>query len=240
MKIDVVLEPSEIRRLSVRDLSQTTCVVFDVLRATSSMLTGLASGVECLVPVTTIEEALEQKRLKPDALLGGERFGERIEGFDVGNSPFEYQGCSGRRIITTTTNGTVALRACERAAKVWVGAVLNLEALIQRIRTEDPTELLLVCAGTFEALALEDVWAAGRLLELLGAGERLEYTDAARVAFATAKAWPKALDALMASRNGGALLKKGRRSEVAWCSEESRISVVGEMSLGEVRSTILF
>lgn len=239
MKIDVVLEPSEITRLGVRDLSRTTCVVFDVLRATSSMLTGLASGVECLIPVTTIEEALEQKRLKPDALLGGERFGERIEGFDLGNSPFEYQACGGRRIITTTTNGTLALRACERAAKVWVGAILNLEALIQRIRAEEPSELLIVCAGTFEALALEDVWAAGRLLELLGEIERFEYTDAARVALAAAKAWPQALEALMVSRNGGVLLGKGRRAEVEWCSEESRISVVGEMSLGEVRSTIL-
>ena len=44
MRIDVALNPSEIARLPERDLSRTTCIVFDVLRATSSMVTALAGG----------------------------------------------------------------------------------------------------------------------------------------------------------------------------------------------------
>jgi len=66
-------------------------VAFDVLRATSSMVTGLAHGVEAILPVSTIEQALEERRLCPEILLGGERFGERM-GFDLGNSPFDYPG----------------------------------------------------------------------------------------------------------------------------------------------------
>ena len=76
MKIDVALNPAEIARLHSRDLARTTCVVFDVLRATSSMITALAHG--------------------------------------VGNSPFEYRELLGRTIITTT-NGMLALWACENA-----------------------------------------------------------------------------------------------------------------------------
>lgn len=239
MKVDVILDPAGIERLRERDLSRATCVVFDVLRATSSMLTGLAHGVEALIPVVTVEEALEQRERFPDALLGGERFGERIEGFDLGNSPFEYERCAGRRIITTTTNGTVALRACAGAQAVWVGAVLNVGALVARLRRELPEEVLLVCAGTFETLALEDVWAAGRVLERLGAGWGGEWSDAAWTAWSVARAWPRGEEALRASRNGRALLSKGREVELMWCGSESALGVIGEMSLGEVRASIL-
>src|SRR4051812_30224806 len=130
MHIDVVLNPAEIALLPGRDLSATTCVVFDVLRATSSMLTALAHGVAEIHPVRTIEEALALKERMPDAVLGGERYGNLIPGFDIGNSPAEYVALAGRSIISTTTNGTVALRACEHAARVLVGAVLNLSALV--------------------------------------------------------------------------------------------------------------
>jgi 2-phosphosulfolactate phosphatase len=238
MRVEVVLDPAGIARLAERDLSGTTCVVFDVLRATSSMVTGLARGVEALIPVVTVEEALETRGRFPGALLGGERLGERIEGFDLGNSPFEYEGCAGRRIITTTTNGTVALRACASAASVWVGAVLNVGAVVERLRCEQPAEVLLVCAGTFETLALEDVWAAGRVLEGLGA-DTGGWSDSAWTAWSVARAWPRAEEALRASRNGRALLAKGRDREVAWCAQESALNVVGEMSLGEVRASIL-
>src|SRR5712675_737545 len=117
MHIDVVLHPAEIALLPARDLSGTTCVVFDVLRATSSMVTALANGVSEIHPVCTIQEAQALKGRLPDVVLGGERKGDSIPGFDIGNSPSEYTGLKGRRIVTTTTNGTVALRACELARR---------------------------------------------------------------------------------------------------------------------------
>jgi 2-phosphosulfolactate phosphatase len=236
MKIDVALEPSEIAQLGARDLSGTTCVVFDVLRATSSMVTGLAHGVEAILPVSTIEQALEERRLCPEILLGGERFGERIEGFDLGNSPFEYRASEGRRIVMTTTNGTVALRACVGAARVLVGAVLNLRAVAAILRQWNAETVLLVCAGTGETLALEDVWAAGRLLAEF---RDAEWSDAARVAYGTAQTWPQPLESLKAARNGKVLLEKGRLSEVEWCARESVFEVVGIMEAGLVRPVIL-
>jgi 2-phosphosulfolactate phosphatase len=236
MNIDVALEPCEISQLAIRDLSRTTCVVFDVLRATSSMVTGLVFGAEGIVPVSTIEEALEQKRLQQEALLGGERYGERIQGFDLGNSPFEYRQCQGRRIITTTTNGTVALRACAGAERVLIGAVLNLGAISKVLSQMAPENVLLVCAGTFETLALEDVWAAGRLLSDF---EGADWSDSARVAHATSRLWPEPLAALAAARNGRALLAKGRQAEVEWCAQLSVYEVFGEMSHGVVRPVFL-
>ena len=231
MILDAALTPADIALLPQRDLAATTCVVFDVLRATSSMVTALANGAAEIHPVRTIEEALELKARMPHAVLGGERHGERIDGFDVGNSPFEYRHLAGRTIISTTTNGTVALRAVEHAGRVLVGALLNLDALAHAVQQDE--RVLLVCAGTFEECALEAVYAAGLLISRLGAAD---LTDAARLTWAAAKLFPEPIDALRASRNGRALLVKGRGEEVDWCARAGLYSTVGEMKASAIRA----
>jgi len=80
--IEVALCPSEIARFSATDLSGATVVVFDVLRATSSMITGLGAGALEIFPVNSIEEARERKLKEPELLLAGERDGLPPEGFD--------------------------------------------------------------------------------------------------------------------------------------------------------------
>ncbi len=232
MHIDVVLNPAEIALLPTRDLSGTTCVVFDVLRATSSMVTALAHGVAEIHPVCTIDEAQALKSQLPNVVLGGERQGDLIPGFDIGNSPSEYTNLRGRRIVTTTTNGTVALRACELADRVLVGALLNLGALAETLRASMPKSVLLVCAGTFETFALEDAYAAGRLIPELPATSR---SDAAHTVAAMALQYPNALEALEVARNGRALKSTGRRADVEWCAQVSRFNVVGQMEAAVIR-----
>ncbi len=228
MYIDVILHPAEIATvLPARDLSSTVCVVFDVLRATSSMVTALAHGATEIYPVRTIEEAISLKVQMPDALLGGERHGDIIPGFQIGNSPLEYrEAVRGRRIITTTTNGTIALRACEGAAQVLVGAVLNIEAVATVLRQTWPQHVLIVCAGTFADFALEDCCAAGLLIAYLGA-ESL--SDSAHAALGVTRLYPEPAAALRASRNGRVLVSANRGAEVEWSAQLSRYTVVGEM-----------
>jgi 2-phosphosulfolactate phosphatase len=233
MLIDAALTPADIALLPERDLADTTCVVFDILRATSSMITALAHGAAEIWPVASIEDALALREKLPGAVLGGERGGDRIEGFDCGNSPLEYAALAGRRIITTTTNGTVALRACEGAGRVLVGALLNLAALHDEIARAAPARLLLVCAGTFETFALEDALAAGELAALF---HEAELTDSARACVASARAFPTPLDGLLAARNGLALAGRGWDDQVEWCSQVSRFSVVGAMNGGVIRT----
>lgn len=232
MHIDVALNPAEIARLPERDLSRTTCVVFDVLRATSSIITGLAHGVPEIHPVRTVEEALALKARMPGAVLGGERHGDRIEGFAVGNAPHEYLDLAGRPVITTTTNGTVALRACEGAARVLVAALLNLAAVGDELRRANPEEVLLVCAGTFEEFALEDALAAGLLVaELTGA----DLSDAALAVAGLAWSYAEPVAALRASKNGRVLEARGRGAEVNWCAQRSVFKVVGLMEAAVIR-----
>ncbi len=190
MRIDVVLTPAEFRTLAARDLSQTTCVVFDVLRATSSMLTALHHGAEEIIPVVEIAEALAQQQERPEILLAGERHGLRIGksltggvDFDFGNSPRDFtpEKVRGRAIAWTTTNGTRALRACFHAEMILLGGLVNLRSVTELIATLRPRNLLLVCAGTFEEGAFEDQFAAGALIELLAESLPGDLSDGAHL-----------------------------------------------------------
>ena len=232
MTIDVILSPPEIDLLPKAELADTVCVVFDVLRATSSMITALAHGAEGIFPVCTIDEALALKKRFPDALLGGERHGNRIDGFDLGKSPHVYRSLAARRIITTTTNGTVALRACETASMVLVGALLNIDAVIARLLALAPGKVLLICAGTFRELALEDVLAAGMVCAGIGGAVS---SDSAKVAASVFEKYGHDIPrALTESKNGRALLAAGRTADVEWCAQKSLYDMAGQMKAGVV------
>src|SRR5258706_3742216 len=135
--LEVLFAPAEFAALEARDLSGAVCVVFDVLRATSSMVTALANGASAVVPVSEIPEALKIRERDQRILLAGERDGLRIQSgltggitFDLGNSPREFtrEKVNGKMIAMTTTNGTRALRACARAKTVLAASFLNLRA----------------------------------------------------------------------------------------------------------------
>ncbi|MBI5386915.1 MAG: 2-phosphosulfolactate phosphatase [Verrucomicrobia bacterium] len=215
--VEVLFTPADFDTLPGRDLSRTTCVVFDVLRATTSMIAALANGAAAIVPVSEISDALALRAKHPSVLLAGERHGLRIRAaqtggvdFDFGNSPREFTAgkVRGKTIVTTTTNGTRALRACAEAQTTVVAAFLNLSAVAAWFETHPPESLVLVCAGTFEQAAYEDVLAAGALLELLEA--RFALTHAADSALIASKVWNLAkadpLEAVKSARNAKRLL----------------------------------
>ncbi|HMJ89316.1 MAG TPA: 2-phosphosulfolactate phosphatase [Candidatus Acidoferrum sp.] len=195
MNIEVILSPAEFDPLSRRDLSSTTCVVFDVLRATSSMITALNNGAEAIIPVSEIPEALALHDQHQDYLLAGERNGLRLGreqtgsvDFNFGNSPREFTAdkVAGKTIVWTTTNGTRAMRSCAHAEMILVGSLLNLRAVADVIDQLRPRELVIVCAGTFEQVAYEDVFAAGALIERLRHHcDNENLTDSAHIAHAT-------------------------------------------------------
>lgn len=225
--IDVALSPVEISHLPEADLRETTAVVFDVLRATSSMITGLAHGVACFLPVKTVEAARAWKAQKLDLLLAGERNGVPPSCFDLGNSPAEFKNVRGRQIIITTTNGTAALEKVRSAKTVLLGALVNIAALAEFIRSSSPQHLLLVCAGTGDQFSLEDAVGAGALLASL---KRTDYSDAAAMVQALYCQVRDDLETCLCnSQNGRALLAIGKEKDVQECSQLSAYNVVGMM-----------
>lgn len=174
--LNVLFTPADFAALKGQQLDTTLCVVFDVFRATSSMVTALANGAEAIIPVGEIPEAVSVKEKIPAVLLAGERDGIRIRAsltsgtdFDLGNSPREFtkEKITGKTIVMTTTNGTRALRSCAHAKTVLIGSFLNLRATADFVLRASPKNLLLICSGTYEQTAYEDVLGAGALCDLL-------------------------------------------------------------------------
>ncbi len=251
MKIETILTPAELPALAQRDLRATACVVFDVLRATSTFVTALHHGAQAIIPVSEISEALEIQRSEVRGqrseaiLLGGERNGIRISAdgidFELGNSPRDYtpERVRGKTIVSTTTNGTRALRACARAKTVLAASFLNLTATAEFLRGEN--EILLVCAGTGDGIADEDVLAAGALAELLVGSSRCDDRTAQRAVPTSAatevalKNWqaakPDLLAAISLAKNGMRLLAIPELcDDVAFCAQRDIFPLVAAMS----------
>jgi 2-phosphosulfolactate phosphatase len=258
MKIDAILSPAELPALAKRDLRDAVCVVFDVLRATSTFVTALHHGAKAIVPVSEIAEALALRRKQPDVLLGGERDGMKISAdqtggidFDLGNSPREYtpETVRGKTIISTTTNGTRALRACAGAKTVLAAAFLNLTVTAKFVQWHRPAEVLLVCAGTRENIATEDVLAAGALSDLLlnslAPPERGEGFSQVNTPVETARnAWRKAkselLEVVSDAENARRLLAIPElRDDVAFCLQQDVFDLVAALGRdGAIRTLI--
>ncbi len=247
-KLELLFSPAEFAALPQRDLSQTVCVVFDVLRATSSMLTALANGAKAIYPVAEISEALARRQAQPEVVLAGERNGLRIRAeqtgsidLNLGNSPREFtrEKVSGKTLVISTTNGTRALRACAKAQTVLVGAFLNLKAVTQWLERERPQNLLLVCSGTLEQAALEDVLAAGalcaRIWPFYAEGQIADSAEMARQLF---DLWQNDLSgAIRHARNGRRLLANPDLSaDVAVCLRVDALDLVAVLQAdGSVR-----
>jgi 2-phosphosulfolactate phosphatase len=141
----------------------------DVLRASTTMITALEAGAREVIPCLEVEEAraAAAEFLPGEVLLGGERHGLRIDGFDLGNSPAEYTPdvVAGKTLIFTTTNGTRALGRCRLAKRVLVGAFVNATAVVQELLGAD--RIFLMCAGTEGKLSRDDLLLAGFLVDRL-------------------------------------------------------------------------
>jgi 2-phosphosulfolactate phosphatase len=240
-KIEVLFSPAEFEALSGRDLSGTTCVVFDVLRATSSIITALANGAEAVIPVCTIEEAVREKQHDNDVLLAGERDGFRITSkltgsvdFDFGNSPREFAkaNLADKTIVMTTTNGTRALKACLGAKEILVGSFLNLAAVAEYLHTRQVDDLLLVCSGTNEEASYEDLLGAGALANevwnLFRDGHIADSAQMARNIFLAAQ--NDLPGAMQFARNGRRLLGIPElRDDVAFCLRRDVFPLIATM-----------
>jgi 2-phosphosulfolactate phosphatase len=150
-------------------------VVIDVLRATTVIGQALAAGAARILPAATPAEARELAAgLEPGSfLLGGERGGYRIPGFDLGNSPLEYtpERVKGKSIVLASTNGSVLLARCRRSRRTLALSFNNLSAVAARVRDAGGSWVA-VCSGKLGRACLEDLVCAGRLGARLGlAGE---------------------------------------------------------------------
>jgi 2-phosphosulfolactate phosphatase len=245
--LEVLFTPADFATLKQRDLSDSVCVVFDILRATSSMMMALSNGASAIIPVTEISEAIAIHKSRPEVLLAGERDGLRIRAeqtgsvdFDFGNSPREFmrENVAGKTIVMTTTNGTRALQACAGAKTVLIGSFLNLRPIANWIIERRPPNLILVCSGTGEQAALEDTLAAGALCEKIwvhyAGGNVADSAEIARRVYPLLQM--DLVGAMNHSRNGHRLLSNpDLKYDVRFCVQRETLSFIAEYKDGVVR-----
>ncbi|HTL80592.1 MAG TPA: 2-phosphosulfolactate phosphatase [Bacteroidia bacterium] len=175
IKVDACFSPY---LYPVYEDKESIVVIIDVLRATSAICTAFHYGAEKIIPVAKVEEA---KALKDKGMLAGaERNAVKVEGFDFGNSPFDYMGenIKGATIALTTTNGTQAIEASKNAYMVVVGAFTNISALADWL-TAQKRNVLLLCSGWKNKFNLEDSLFAGAMtVELVKRNPDLKLGDA--------------------------------------------------------------
>lgn len=218
--IDVALTPAELRPADVT-------VVIDVLRATSTVTQALAGGYRRVLCADSIDRAAGLR--SGDRVLAGERRCLKPPGFDQGNSPLEAVHRHRGELVLATTNGAPAIvAAADQAPRVLLACLLNLDAATAAVRREyrrSDLDVLLVCAGTDGAVALEDVYLAGLLSARLP-GPR---TDAAVVAEGLAHAFASPFEALDASADARVLRGAGLGEDIRYCARLSELDVVGQV-----------
>jgi 2-phosphosulfolactate phosphatase len=232
MRFDVYFTPGEI---PPNGLNEGTVVVVDVLRATSTMVEALANGARSIFAVPTTDEAVKiaQNIGRDQTLLAGERKCVRIEGFDLGNSPFEFtaERVAGRQLIMSTTNGTAALAAVASAKRVLVASLLNVDAVAREL-AQSREAITVVCAGRERRFALEDAICAGtlavRVYRLLG--RRHNWSDAALAAAQLARRYLGSVQRTMHRVAAGrALIELGFAEDVDFCAQVDRYDVVPKL-----------
>jgi 2-phosphosulfolactate phosphatase len=198
-------------------------IVVDVLRATSTMTQAIAAGYRRVLCCAEIEEARALAETEGPAKLAGERRLEAIPGFDFGNSPREVaEKPEVDTLILSTTNGTrLLVSAAARFDHVYVGSLLNLDAVAAAAGGHGQ-DVAVLCAGVLGELALDDAYCAGRIAEALG-GDR---TDSATAAIRLARSYADAREALGAGRSAWNLRRHDLEADIDWCARENALDVV--------------
>ncbi len=238
--------------VSPEALAGRTAVVIDVLRATTTIVTALASGAIEVIPCLEVEDARRLAAEDPEiSVLGGERGGLRIEGFALGNSPAEYRAevVGGKRVVFTTTNGTRAMMHCRGAQRVLVAAMVNFSALCQELSRERHIDI--VCAGTDGQVTREDTLLAGAIVEdLLTArtggdawghrsaapsavlNDQAEIArDAWRAAVGTMTGHPLLASQMRRSLGGRNLIEIGQENDIDLAAQLDKFDLVAELDL---------
>lgn len=202
-------------------------VCIDVLRATSAICAAFEYGVKKMIPVSTLEEAIEYRQ--KGFIVAAERKGQIVEGFELGNSPRTYLNgeYKGKTIVMTTTNGTKAIHTARKAQTVVIGSLLNLDALSEWLINQK-RNVLLLGSGWKETFCLEDTICAGAFVDaLLNSGEfRSEFDSSIAAKYLYLSAKDNYFGYLKASSHRRRLKALNLNEDIKFCLTPNQTKVI--------------
>ena len=202
-------------------------VVIDVLRATSAICTAFHYGVDKIIPVSTIDQAIEYK--DKGYYVAAERKGKIVSGFEFGNSPLAYTNdkLKDQTLVLTTTNGTKAINMAKNIEHLLIGSFLNLDA-INNYLIELNKSVLILGSGWENKFCLEDSICAGAISEKLLKTNKFESnndsTIAAKYLFVSAKS--NYFGYLKASSHRKRLKKLNLNEDIKYCLTPNQTDVI--------------
>lgn len=217
------------------EIKGKTAAVIDVLRATSVMTTAIINGASEIIALTEVEDALRMKDAK--CILGGERKGLKIKGFDLSNSPLEYtrERVEGKKVIMTTTNGTKTLNKVEAADKIYIACMLNGKAVGKRL-AEEEKDAVIVCAGTNGKFSIDDYACAGKIIYEANKFGKVELDDFAYAAFSAYNDHKDDIISLVKNAyHYNYLLSLGLEEDLKYCFKEDISDLVLEYKNGRIK-----
>jgi len=163
----------------------TVVVMSDAIRASASICTAFMNDVQFILPVSKVLEAQSYK--SQGYKIAGERNGKKLDGFDFGNSPFNFteENIKGEKLAFTTTNGTQAINLIKKrklnGVELVVGSFINISSLTDYLTKQDKN-ILILCSGWKNTVNVEDTLFAGRLAHLLIQKKEFEIPEATNLA----------------------------------------------------------
>ncbi len=245
MQIHVSFLPIENFEQNNFSKENTIVIAIDVLRATTTMITAFEFGATSILPVTTVDEALEifEKSQPNSVLLGGERNNIKPIKFHFGNSPFEYQNkeVSNKKVIFTTTNGTKLLHRLQNFPKIYLGCYRNVESLVQHIciQSNDNTNILVACAGSNDKFSFDDVLCAGAFVDAFQSvsSTNIQLTDTAKVAkILYSQSKSTIVDFVKTTSHGASLVESGFEQDVDYCFTKNSSTIIAVYEQNLVKS----
>lgn len=224
MKLFVYHTPEQTPAINTADCS----IVIDVLRATTTMVTALSVGAEAVQVFIDLDTLMEVSENWDSAkrIRAGERGGNKVEGFDFGNSPLDCtaEGMAGKRLFVSTTNGTRAFQRVQDSPTVLGAALINRHEVVKYLVETKPETIWVVGAGWEGTYALEDTVCAGAIAHLLMDKLGLSVSDIAGndetiAAISLYKTWQNnLLELLNNASHGQRLLQLNCQEDMAYCA----------------------
>lgn len=201
--------------------------VIDVLRCTSCIASAFRNGAERVVVFEGVQEARDFASAlgRENVVLGGERKGLKLDGFDVGNSPLEYtrERVEGRTCVMSTSNGSKCLTGIRGAVKLFASSLINHLSVFSAL-LDAAGDVTIVCSGTAGNTSADDVIAAGALVsDFYNHASGCEFTDSALIAKSIYDSWRLGSFDLTAMGHCKYLMSLGEayRDDVRYCMTEN-------------------
>ncbi len=223
------------------ELKDKNVAVIDVLRTSTTMISGLTNGAKEIIPTESVETAGKIGRnSEGHSLLCGERNGKIIEGFNLGNSVKEYSAekVTGKTLIFNSTNGTPAIIKAKFARNCIISGFANISRVVGYL-SELREDFIILCSGKDGEFSLEDTVCAGMLINNLvkkNPKEKYALTDSARGAFKLYDPYKKdLLKMLHESEHGRFLISLGFEDDLTECSKTDVCSCLPVMRNGVIK-----